>query len=352
VRWWQQLRVRLVLAMLAVVAVGVVTLLAAQRLFLPVPAGQAGLSVWAGLTAPAIAAAAALSAGLIFAVVLMRQILRPLDRLAHGTRRIADGHYDERLPLPDSTELAAVAESFNQMAGALATVEQRRIALIGDVAHELRTPLAGLEGYVEALIDGVLPASAENFTAMQAELRRLRRLVEDLQTLSRVEIGQVSLHPQVCDLVVISRRVVNQLLPQAAGLDVTLQFAECPALPAIMADPDRVAQILVNLIGNSLRYTPAGGSVTVTGCLDEDGTPAVTVRDTGIGIAPAQLNLVFERFFRADPSRARSSGGSGIGLTIARHLAWAMGGDLQAASPGPGQGSTFTLTLPAHRARL
>jgi histidine kinase len=351
-RRWQQLRVRLVLAMLAVVVVGVVTLLVAQRLLLAPPAGADTAPDWAGLQAAAIAAAAALTAGLLFSVVLMRQILRPLDRLAYGTQRIAHGHYDERLPLPNSAELAAVAESFNQMAGALASVEQQRVALIGDVAHELRTPLAGLEGYVEALIDGVLPASAENFAAMQAELRRLRRLVEDLQTLSRVEIGQVNLHPQVCDLAEIGRRVVTQLLPQATGLGISLGFTDGPALPAVYADPDRVAQILVNLIGNGLRYTPSGGSVTVVGWIDDDGTPGLAVSDTGIGIAAAQLSLVFERFFRADPSRARSSGGSGIGLTIARHLAWAMGGDLRAASAGAGRGSTFTLTLPAHHARL
>lgn len=352
-RWWRQLRVRVVVAMLAVVLVGVITLLAAELLLMQ-PVGQVAalpLAI-AQLPALAIAAATALVAGLALSVILMRQIVRPLDQLAYSTQRIAHGHYDERLSLPDSAELAAVAESFNEMAGTLASVERRRTALIGDVAHELRTPLAGLEGYVEALIDGVLPASHESFSAMQAELRRLRRLVEDLQTLSRVEIGQVSLRPQEVDLCDIAHRVVNQLAPQATALGLDMTIEALDEVPAVFADPDRIAQVLVNLIGNALHYTPAGGRITVRCSLADDGMPALIVSDTGIGIAPGQLSLVFERFYRADPSRARSSGGSGIGLTISRHLAWAMGGDLRAASAGQGAGSTFTFTVPAYRKPL
>jgi histidine kinase len=231
------------------------------------------------------------------------------------------------------------------MAAALEQVEQQRVALIGNVAHELRTPLAGLEGYLEGMLDGVLPSDQETISAMQHEVRRLRRLVDDLQQLSRVEAGQVALHMETFDLAVVVRRVVAQLHPQL--ISQCLQVAgDDPDVPmAVHADPDRSAQILVNLVGNAIRYTPDGGCITVR--LGRDERAAwVAVEDTGVGIPAEALPYLFERFYRVDPSRSRASGGSGIGLTIARHLAWAMGGDITASSPGLGQGSTFTLSLP------
>jgi histidine kinase len=247
--------------------------------------------------------------------------------------------------VPASDELADVATSFNQMAAALETVEQQRVTLIGNVAHELRTPLAGLEGYLEGLLDGVLPNDPETISAMQHEVRRLRRLVGDLQQLSRVEAGQVPLRIEHLDLLVLAHLVVAQLRPQLLGqsLDVVAETGDQPLL--VSADPDRTAQILINLVGNAIRYTPEEGCITVR-LTTADGRAQVTVEDTGMGIPPDALPYIFERFYRVDPSRSRSSGGSGIGLTIARRLAWAMGGELTAASPGSGQGSTFTLSLP------
>jgi histidine kinase len=213
------------------------------------------------------------------------------------------------------------------------------------VAHELRTPLAGLEGYLEGLLDGVLPSDPETISAMQHEVRRLRRLVGDLQQLSRVEAGQTALRIEQVDLLELARRVVAQLRPQLLGqrLEVVVETRDEPLL--IWADPDRIAQLLINLIGNAIRYTPEDSRITVR-LTAADGRAQVAVEDTGIGIPPDALPYIFERFYRVDPSRSRSSGGSGIGLTIARHLAWAMGGELTAASAGPGQGSTFILSLP------
>lgn len=345
-RFWRQLRWRIVGAQMIVVVVGVITLTVTAEVMAlrsVSPALQPAFHD-AVLRALAVAAVAAASAGLATSLLLARAILRPLGAIASSSRRIADGRYDQRVAMPDSDELRAVASSFNQMAQALEHIEQQRVAMIGNVAHELRTPLAGLEGYLEGLVDGIVPSTPATFGEMQHEVRRLRRLVDDLQALSRVEAGQVQLAFSRFDLRGAARRVVGQLSPQV--MDGCLELELADSAPAeVFADPDRVAQILVNLVGNAIRYTPPEGCITVR--VEAEGeTARVIVHDTGIGIPAEALPYVFERFYRVDPSRARSSGGSGIGLTISRHLAWAMGGDLTAESPGRGQGSTFTLSLP------
>jgi histidine kinase len=343
----RQLRWRIVLAQMTVVLVGVVVLAATAQLIaqrvLPPDNLEAVQQVMGG--ALVLAALAATIAGIITSIVLMRDILRPLRQFAHSSQRIAAGHYDERVVVPDSEELAQVAASFNHMADTLEQIEQQRVALIGNVAHELRTPLSGLEGYLEGLIDGVFPGDSETFSMMHREVRRLRRLVNDLQSLSRVEAGQVELHPDTFDLYALAQRVLGQIQPQiiAQNLDLRIECPPCP-LP-VYADADRTSQVLLNLVGNAVRYTPEGGTITIR--MAEEGAYAlVSVEDTGIGIPAEALPYVFERFYRVDPSRARSSGGSGIGLTIARHLVWAMGGELCVASEGSGQGSTFSFTLP------
>jgi histidine kinase len=275
---------------------------------------------------------------------LTRLILRPLKEITQSSQRIANGHYDERIAVPNSDELAAVAINFNQMAEALERIEQQRIALIGNVSHELRTPLTGIEGYLEGVMDGVMPNDTETFAQMYQEVRRLRRLVDDLQALSRVEAGQISLRLEPFDLIPVIERIINQLQPQAMAESLTVKF-EGPATQSVCADPDRTAQVLLNLIGNAIRYTPEGGRVTIK-VSRQQRLVQMMVQDTGIGIPAESLPYIFERFYRVEQSRSRSSGGSGIGLTIARHLAWAMGGELTAASDGPGTGSTFLFSLP------
>jgi histidine kinase len=296
----------------------------------------------------AVAALAATIAGVATSLLLVRQVLRPLHAIAAGSQRIAAGHYGERVDVPSSDELRAVAVSFNQMAEALEQVEAQRVVLIGNAAHELRTPLAGLEGYIEGVIDGILPDSPHTMELMQHEVRRMRRLVDDLQTLSRVEAGQVELHYRSIDLRDSARRVVDQLQAQVLGANLSLAAQLPSSAVPVRADPDRVAQILLNLVGNAVRYTPEGGQISVkvqvTGELAQ-----VIVTDTGIGIPAEALPYLFERFYRVDPSRSRASGGSGIGLTIAQHLAWAMGGEIQASSPGLGKGSQFILSLPCEQ---
>jgi len=337
----RQLRWQLVAAQLLVVVVGVTVL--------AVTADATGARLVADDLRPLAAAAlAAAAVGLTTSVLLLRQILRPLDEIARSSERIAAGRYDERVAVPASDELAAVADSFNQMAAALEAVEARRIALIGNVAHELRTPLAGLEGYLEGLLDGVFTADPATLHELQHEVRRLHRLVDDLQTLSNVEAGQIHLSPTDFDLVALARRVAAQLGAQTPAGSVTIDVAPDDSPIVVHADADRVAQIVLNLVGNAVRYTAEGGRVTIRLRRDA-GTACLDVIDTGIGIAAADLPHLFERFYRVDRSRARASGGSGIGLTVSRHLAWAMGGDITAASAGIGRGSTFSVTLPAGR---
>jgi histidine kinase len=194
-------------------------------------------------------------------------------------------------------------------------------------------------------MDGLFTGDPETFAQMSQEVRRLHRLVDDLQALSLVEAGQISLHPGNFDLIPLVERVVTQLKPQAVaqGMELIVE-TEQPEL-SVNADPDRTAQVLLNLVGNAIRYTPEGGSIIVA-LSAANRMARVEVQDNGPGIPAEALPYIFERFDRVDRSRARRSGGSGIGLTIARHLVWAMGGDLTAASAGPNQGSTFTFTLP------
>jgi len=374
---WQSLRWRLVGAQMLVVFVGVVVLaLSAQTAMrsLPpqiettltslVPAAepqvidQTTIAITQTmqrmvLQSLMIAAIAATIAGLLSSILLMREILRPLDDIVESSRRIADGHYDERVTVPTSEELALVATNFNEMAESLAQVEQQRVEMIGNVAHELRTPLTGLRGYLEGLLDGLFPSNSETFGHMYQEVRRLQRLIDDLQALSRVEAGQFELSMLDFDLNNVVQRVANQARPQidAEHLSLNVRVEGTPLV--IFADADRTAQVVVNLLSNAIRYTPAGGSITVA-TSSTDRFAQVSIQDTGQGITQEDLRHIFDRFYRADPSRTReyigngggSVGGSGIGLTIARHLVWAMGGKISVESEGIDRGSTFTLWLP------
>lgn len=297
------------------------------------------------LLSVAVAGASAILAGIVTSLLLVREILRPLRQIGASSQRIAAGHYDERVPVPSSDELAQVATSFNEMAEELALVEQTRVALIGDVSHELRTPLTSLSGYLEGVIDGMFPADDATMVMMLQEVRRMRRLVNDLQTLSRVEAGQFSLQLAAYDVRLSVERIIAQLQPQWQAQTLIVRSELPDDAIIVFADSDRVAQVLTNLLGNAMAYTAEGGEIEVTAVANWP-FAQISVKDSGVGIAPEHLAYLFERFFRADRSRARTSGGSGIGLTISRHLAWAMGGELTVHSEGLGTGSTFILTLP------
>lgn len=294
----------------------------------------------------AYALLAAILAAAGVSVFFSRRVIFPLRSMMSASQRIAEGHYDERVDLHGEDEIAELAGRFNRMAERLEAVESMRRRLIGDVTHELRTPLTAIKGSMEGLIDGVLPADQETYEQIHQEAGRLARLVDDLQELSRVEAGAYELDLKPLELPglieLVSRRLAARFEAARLRLDRNLP----PDLPRVLADEDRLVQVMMNLIGNALQYTPEGGVVTVSASV-VNGRMQVSVRDTGIGIPPEHLPHIFDRFYRVDKSRSRQAGGgSGIGLTIARHLVEAHGGKLRAESAGTGAGSTFTFTLP------
>ncbi len=279
----------------------------------------------------------------IVTLFVTRRILRPINDVRTATKRLAAGHYDERVTPPRELELAALAADVNQLAAALETTERRRAQLISEVAHEMRTPLTTISGYVEGIMDGVFSPTDELLATVSEETARLERLVSDLATLSRAEENALPLQITREDLGALATAVAARLRPQFEDQHVTLDVQDGVVLP-VDVDRDRVIQVITNLVGNALTYTPAGGRVVVESS-ERAGEATVTVRDTGIGIADDDLRLIFERFYRV-PDLPRPPGGSGIGLTIARSIARAHRGDITASSPGRGLGSTFTLELP------
>ena len=298
-----------------------------------------------------LALAAAFAAALVVSLIVSRQVVAPIRQMMFASQRIADGHYDERVDVPGDIagdgvdELAQLALSFNQMAAKLEYTEDKRRQLIGDVAHELRTPLTTIKGSMEGLIDGVLTANAQTFQQIHHQADRLQRLIDDLQELSRVEAGaykMVLLPREVKDLVEITKTtLIHQFEEKGVALSIELDAG----LPLVSADEDRIGQVLLNLVGNALQYTPAEGVVTIRARRERDEV-LISVSDTGVGIQAEHLSQIFTRFYRADISRSRTAGGSGIGLTIAKHLTEAHGGRIWAESLGADQGSTFTFTLP------
>jgi histidine kinase len=295
------------------------------------------------------AAAAAVLVAVLISLVFSRRILHPLRGMMQASQRIADGHYDERVAAEGVDELGQLASRFNQMAVKLEQVESMRRQLIGDVSHELRTPLTAIKGSMEGLMDGILPANDETYQQIHQEADRLNRLVDDLQELSRVEAGayELDLRPtQIAPMVeTLAKRFRQQFESKRVRLDLNL-----PAdLPPVLADEHRILQVLTNLTGNALQYTSEGGVVTISAAR-KNGSVLITVSDTGAGITPEHLSHIFDRFYRIDKSRSRAAGGgSGIGLTIAKFLVEAHGGEIFVESKGAGKGSAFSFTLPVVR---
>ncbi|TVQ17312.1 MAG: sensor histidine kinase [Leptolyngbya sp. DLM2.Bin15] len=272
-----------------------------------------------------------------------RRIMQPLEQMESITQKFSTGHMDARVPSSEIPELDRLASGFNRMAADLEGVEQRRRDLVGDLAHELRTPLTIVEGYLEGLADGTLPLSDDVYQKLIRETRRMRRLVNDLQELSKLEAGSLPINAIPLNLQPLLITVIERFSSQLADDSPTLSLDYPADIPMVLADAERVEQILGNLIGNALRYTPAG---TVTVQVTAEASQVwVAITDTGIGIAPEDLPHVFERFWRADRSRDRHSGGSGIGLAICRRLVELQGGVIEVTSDLD-QGSTFRFCLP------
>lgn len=293
------------------------------------------------------AALAATFVAVLLSVYLSRSIIAPVRAMSLATQRIADGHYKERVQVQGEDELAQLAGRFNEMAEKLSEVEAMRRRLIGDVSHELRTPLTAIKGSMEGLIDGVLPATQETYQQIHAEADRLNRLVDDLQELSRVEAHAYQLDLRPLSVFELVQTVTKRLASQFEMKQIALNLELDPALPLTLADEDRAMQVLTNLLGNALQYTPEKGTVTISAQPFQHGIK-ISVRDNGIGIPSEHLPNLFDRFYRVDKSRSRrAGGGSGVGLTIAHALVEAQGGHLWAESEGAGAGSTFSFTLPA-----
>ncbi|GGK18596.1 two-component sensor histidine kinase [Deinococcus malanensis] len=298
-------------------------------------------ALWASLPLSVLVAA-------IAAYVSSRRVVGSVETLRRRSRALAQGDYRQRVQATGRDELADLAHHFNVLAAALERVEQGRTELIGNVAHELRAPLTALRGYADAIDDHVLPPE-HAARAISREVAAMERLVRDLSLVSRVEAGQMELHLEPVPLEALLQAVRERFTLAFEEKDVDLHIPsgnEDPPLPDLHADQERTLQVLTNILGNALRHTPPGGQVGLE-VRRLDTRAAITVSDTGPGIAANHLPRLFERFYRVDPARSRLEAGSGVGLTIARGLAEAMGGTLTAESR-PGQGSAFTLTLPLH----
>lgn len=274
-----------------------------------------------------------------------QRIIIPIEAMKEASLRIANGDYHKRLPTYASIELNELAQAFNQMVTTIESVEQQRVELIGDVAHELRTPLSNIRLTIEGLMDEVLPSDPATFASIQHEVGRLQRLVYQLEALSRAESGQLPLHKQPLAYRPFVEGICSRLQIQFEDKGVALTLDIPDTLPPVMADPDLMTQVLTNLLGNALQYTPPQGRVMVVAAVYNDEL-VTRIQDTGIGIPAADLPRIFERFYRVDKSRARSSGGNGIGLTIAKHLIYAHNGRIRAESQDVNQGTTLVFTLP------
>ena len=358
----RSLRARLLVAFLVVVAVSLGTIAVAVLLFGPryfaeamghMPGDAMGDAMGRATQvafmdamhqAILVATVIAVVTATVVSLAVAARIVRPISALVAAARRIAGGHYAERVPVDEPRELGELATSFNDMAGSLEATERRRLQLVGDVAHELRTPLTTLDGYLEGLDDGVIEPSAETWRLLRTATGRLNRLVADLSELWRAEARQLPLRIEAIDVAAVAREVTEQFSPLAAARAVQIEVPTAQRLAR--ADRDRVAQILGNYLSNAIRHAPDGSLVTLSSA-SSGGVVRVAVTNRGPGLAQDQLEAVFERFYRIDPARSRSGGGSGIGLTIARALAEAMGGRAWAERPADGVGVTFLVELPA-----
>jgi histidine kinase len=292
-----------------------------------------------------------LAAAVLASYLIANRLSKPVQRMSLAAERIAEGNYTERVDLPGDLEpdyydeWQDFAYQFNQMASSLEETENRRQQLLGDVAHEMRTPLTTIKGYMEALMDGVVPADEQTYYRVHQEADRLEHLVKDLQELSRVSANAdpLKLEP-LAPAALINSAFERLRFPfEEKGITVLRDIDD--NLPPVKADRMRMEQVLINLLGNARNYTPEGGQVRLA-ARHHGSEVQFSVIDSGIGIAPDQLPLIFNRFYRVDKSRSRASGGSGIGLTIAKHLVEAHGGRIWAESQGEGHGTAFHFTLP------
>jgi signal transduction histidine kinase len=292
--------------------------------------------IWGSLIAVAIA--------LLITFFLSRRILAPVKALTSAAKRLGRGDFSQRVQVKDKGELGELGNTFNSMASDLARAERLRRNMVADVAHELRTPLSNIKGYLEAIRDGVIKADAETIRSLEEEATLLSRLVDDLQELSLAEAGELKLVRQAENIGELIKQTVAGVQTQAIakGLSVSANLPD--KLPPVKIDSHRINQVLRNLLENAMAHTAKGDAITVA-AMQQGNFVEVSVVDTGEGIPAEDLPNIFERFYRVDKSRARATGGRGLGLTITKRLVEAHGGKIEAHSE-LGKGSRFSFTIP------
>ncbi|MBE2224060.1 MAG: HAMP domain-containing histidine kinase [Anaerolineae bacterium] len=291
-----------------------------------------------------IGALGATAVAIILAIIMSRTLTRPLRELAAASREMAQGNLQQEVPVRTKDELGELALAFNQMSADLTYANQSRQQMTADIAHDLRTPLTVLSGYLEAMEDGTLAPTPARLQMMQQEVDVLMRLVADLRTLSLADAGQLALHYEPVDIGELLAQVQAVYAHQAAQQNVTIEVKTAYS-ELIELDSARMRQALGNLVSNALRYTPAGGVITLAAAPTEDQKLQLSVADTGSGIPEADLPHIFNRFYRGDLSRQEGQGESGLGLAIVKSLVTAHGGEIAVASR-PGAGTIFTILLP------
>ncbi len=294
--------------------------------------------------------------GLVVALLLgiftSRAIAGSLQRVALAAKAVAQGDYDQVLPLEGPAEIRAVAVAFNHMTEEVQKNQQSQRDFLANITHDLKTPLTSIQGYSQAIADGTAKNHIMAADIINDEAARMARLVNDLTELSRLHSGAATLRIAPEDVNQIVGAVAQRLALVAQRKSITLS-TELQPLPPVMADGDRLAQVFTNLIGNAITYTPAQGIIRIATCLSDQPVPSVmiTIQDTGIGIPTTELDRIFERFYQVDKSRGPSRG-TGLGLAIAREIVVAHHGQISVSSPGENQGAVFTVTLPLTRERI
>ena len=286
----------------------------------------------------------AIAVALLVTYFLSRRISAPVKALTLAARRLGQGDLSQRVQSEDKSELGELAQAFNTMAENLERSEQLRRNMIADIAHELRTPLSNLKGYVEAIRDGMVKPEPDAIRSLDEEAMMLSQLVNDLQELSLAEAGELKLDCQKENIIKLLKQIAGVKQSQAAAKGISLSADLPKKLPRVNIDSRRISQVLLNLIDNAITHTPQGGIITIT-ARKLDNWVEIGVEDTGEGIPAEHLPNVFERFYRVDKSRARATGGTGLGLAIARSLIEAHGGKIEVQSE-EGKGSHFAFTIP------
>ncbi|MEP0804391.1 MAG: HAMP domain-containing protein [Chloroflexota bacterium] len=281
---------------------------------------------------------------LFLGIFLSQTITRPIRELTRATHAISEGDLSQQVTVRTNDELGELARAFNKMSAELSRSVNARKQMTADIAHELRTPLSLILGHAEAVHDGVLPPTKENFEIIREEAARLEHLVEDLRTLSLADAGELSIQPQPIEPDRLLREVTSLYQYQAQKKNISLELDITPPLPALEVDPGRMTQVLTNILDNALRHTPEGGRITLSAKQTGDRVE-LAVQDSGPGLPKAETERIFERFYRADASRRRDDGGSGLGLAIAKSIVQAHGGQVWAESE-PGKGLKIVISLP------